>query len=85
METTTAPTLTVVTERGALRRVVRVEVEGKVVGYLVARVEGKQRWWGSHVSSEPTFDMRTLPAMTYPVRERAMALDNLMFNVRYGC
>lgn len=81
MDETTA-TLTVVTPRGAMRRVVRVEVDGKVVGYLAARTEGRQRWWGSHLTDATTFDMTLLPRMTYGVRERAQALDNLLFNAR---
>jgi hypothetical protein len=80
----TNATLTVVSKHGARYRVVQVEVDGKVVGYLVGRTEGlsKHRWWANYVSASGSFPMTETSALVYGVRDRAIALDNLLFNAR---
>lgn len=77
-------TLNVVSKHGARYRVVQVEVDDKVVGYLVGRTEGlsKHRWWANYVSTSGSFPMTEVTALVYGVRDRALALDNLLFNAR---
>lgn len=80
------PTITchVVTKQGALHRVVQVEADGNVIGYLVGRTEGRSpnRWWANYVSTSGSFPMTETSALVYGVRDRALALDNLLFNAR---
>lgn len=78
------PTLTVVSKHGARYRVVQVEVNDKVIGYLVGRTEGHSthRWWANYVSTSGSFPMTQTSALVYGVRERALALENLLFNAR---
>lgn len=83
-ETEPTVTLTPVSKHGARYRVVQVEVDGNVIGYLVGRTEGRSahRWWANYVSTSGSFPMSETSALAYGVRDRALALDNLLFNAR---
>lgn len=77
-------TLTAVTKHGARYRVLQAEVDGKVIGYLVGRHEGRSthRWWANYVSESGSFPMAETSRLVYGVRDRALALENLLFNAR---